>query len=40
MVLAFAALITGVGVVLLNAVAQATQDMKQEPLANERYISD
>jgi len=39
-VLAFAALITAVSVIQLNAVAKATQEMMQEPLAKERYISD
>ena len=39
-VLVFAALITAVSVVQLNALAKATQDMMQAPLAKERYISD
>ncbi|BCO29812.1 hypothetical protein MIZ03_4736 [Rhodoferax lithotrophicus] len=39
-VLVFAVLITGIGVWQLNALAQATREMMQEPLAKERYISD
>ena len=39
-VLAFAVLITGIGVWQLNALAQASREMMQEPLAKERYISD
>jgi methyl-accepting chemotaxis protein len=39
-VLAFAVLITGIGVWQLNALANATREMMQEPLAKERYISD
>jgi methyl-accepting chemotaxis protein len=39
-VLAFAALITGISVVELNALADASQDMMKEPLAKERYTTD
>jgi methyl-accepting chemotaxis protein len=40
LVLALAAVMTGVGVWRLQAVAQATQDMAGVPLAKERLISD
>jgi methyl-accepting chemotaxis protein len=40
LVLALAAVMTGVGVWRLQAVAQATQDMAGVPLAKERMISD
>jgi methyl-accepting chemotaxis protein len=40
LVLAFAVLITGIGVWQLGALANATQEMMKEPLAKERYISD
>ena len=39
-VLAFAVLITGIGVWQLNALSNATREMMQEPLSKERYISD
>jgi methyl-accepting chemotaxis protein len=39
-ILVFAVLITGIGVWQLNALANATREMMQEPLAKERYISD
>jgi methyl-accepting chemotaxis protein len=39
-VLAFAVLITWIGVWQLNALAHATREMMQEPLTKERYISD
>src|SRR5450830_1700914 len=39
-VLAFAVLITGIGVWQLNALSNAMREMMKEPLAKERYISD
>ena len=39
-VLAFAVLITGIGVWQLNALGNATREMMREPLAKERLISD
>src|SRR5450830_115020 len=39
-ILAFAVLITGIGVWQLNAVGNATREMMREPLAKERLISD
>ncbi len=39
-VLAFAVLIAGIAVWQLNALANASREMMQEPLAKERYISD